>query len=100
MGSMETYSVNDVASNKDIDNLYSIYYDFKSPDATKVISHDYPIKHVCKEYLLVTELNLIGSVGGALGMFVGFSFTGCTELFMSQVTRFFPILLMRKRARK
>ena len=34
-----------------------------------------PIK-VYKEYLLYDEAGLIGSVGGTLGLFIGFSFSG------------------------
>ena len=38
-----------------------------------------PFKTVNVEYLEMTLMSLIGSVGGTLGMFVGFSFMGMLE---------------------
>ena len=43
--------------------LVEIFYWFKSNDI-----------QVCKEYLIYDENGLIGSVGGTLGLFIGFSF--------------------------
>ena len=41
-----------------------------------------PIKTVKKEYLVITWISVVGTVGGTLGMFVGFSILGSLEWLM------------------
>ena len=57
-------------------NVFSISYDFGSPDTSKELRTDRPFKTVHKEYYLLDEWGLIGNVGGTLGLFTGFSFFG------------------------
>ena len=40
------------------------------------------IKTLHQEYYIMTEIGLIGTVGGTLGLFVGLSFTGCGTVMM------------------
>ena len=54
------------------DHFKLIYY-FGSPEYTKVF----------EEYLIMNEMGLIGNVGGTLGMFIGFSFTGVIAFIIS-----------------
>ena len=49
-------------------NTYEIYYEFAPP--MKVMS--------LQEYLIFDMVGMIGSVGGTLGMCIGFSFSGLT----------------------
>ena len=48
-----------------------------------------------QEILVFDEIDLLGSLGGALGLFVGFSFLGCATTFLENVfnkaTTFFNI---------
>ena len=53
------------------DNLFG--FDFHFGRHTKTVK---------KEYLITSEMTLVGNVGGMLGLFVGFSFLGTTEFLM------------------
>ena len=62
----------DSSANASGDHFKLIYY-FGSPEYTKVF----------EEYLIMNEMGLIGNVGGTLGMFIGFSFTGVIAFVIS-----------------
>ena len=70
---------------------YSFKLDLDSKEADERL-RDYrsrkPYKTVHREYLLMTEMSLVGNVGGMLGLFVGFSFLGLSESIMDCMTRF------------
>ena len=60
------------------DNKYMVWSSF-TPRRTKRGKYSrYFSIDVHKEYLAVTGTSLVGNVGGQLGLFVGFSFTGLT----------------------
>ena len=61
------------SANPDDRNYFKLIYYFGNPEYTKVY----------KEYVIMTEMNLIGNVGGTLGMFIGFSFSGVIALIIS-----------------
>ena len=44
--------------------------------------------YVSEEYLIYDEINVIGSVGGTLGMFIGFSMTGVVSWVFSKIRKF------------
>ena len=48
-----------------------------------------PYKTVHTEYLVTTWITLVGTVGGTLGMFVGFSIIGTSEWFMANIWKCF-----------
>ena len=51
------------------------------------------MKKIEEEILVVNLAGLIGSIGGAFGMFFGFSFLGCcADLIDRLVSRFFGLL--------
>ena len=58
---------------------WSFEYHFVIPESSKDIRIMKPFKYVYKEYLIMSEISLIGNVGGTLGLFVGFSFLGTSE---------------------
>ena len=52
------------------------------------------VKKVQKEHLLMSEMSLIGIVGGTLGLFVGFSFTGSLEWIHDYWEKVWPYLIL------
>ena len=56
--------------------------DSKNKDIQEVGRSTGPSKIVHEEYFVTPWWSLVGNVGGALGMFVGFSFIGATEKMM------------------
>ena len=59
-------------------NVLVFGYKFDSPRSYDMRSEK-AFKKVNKEYLEMTLMSLIGSVGGTLGMFVGFSLNGMLD---------------------
>ena len=57
----------------DVAHSVQFKYRFANPQSVKV--HE--------EYLIYDMIGLIGSVGGTLGMFIGFSFTGVVTCFFN-----------------
>ena len=57
--------------------LLKIYYFYDSPVSVTVF----------EEYLIYDMASLIGSVGGTLGMCIGFSFTGLISMILNQVLK-------------
>ena len=49
---------------------------FGAPESSRGGRANAPYKTVHKEYYLITRTQLIGTVGGTMGMFIGFSFSG------------------------
>ena len=64
-------------------NTMGFDYQFALPTATKHVRSKKPLKKVKTEYWLLPLSTLVGNVGGTLGMFVGFSFIGVSERFLS-----------------
>ena len=60
-------------------STYEIYYEFAPP--MKVTS--------LQEYLIFDMVGMIGSVGGTLGMCIGFSFSGITTNLLNFMERRF-----------
>ena len=80
-------------------NGFKLAYKFGLPDATKIIRSERPFKKVSQEYLLITELSLIGILGGALGMFIGFSFVGTSDWVMEYISKLCTKISDRKKKR-
>ena len=55
--------------------IYSFRYRFAPPHTEKIF----------KEYLIYDIVNMVGSVGGNLGMWIGFSFTGIISHLMKMI---------------
>ena len=55
--------------------------------------HDHLIVH--EEYLIYDLVGMVGSVGGTLGMFIGFSFSNVISHILSIVKQYFPISLCK-----
>ena len=55
------------------DDFFQIIYDFGNPLITKVF----------EEYVIMDAMSLVGTVGGTMGMFIGFSFSGVVGLIIS-----------------
>ena len=58
-----------------------IDYKFVQPLASTNLRSIQPLKFVRREYLIMTSMSIIGYIGGILGMFLGFSFSGAFEGF-------------------
>ena len=56
---------------------------FQLPDATRGFMSKTPYKIIKTEQYIISGLQLLGNVGGILGIFVGFSFLGITEPLLS-----------------
>ena len=54
-------------------DFFKIIYDFGFPLYMKVF----------EEYVIMDEMSLVGNVGGTMGMFIGFSFSGVIGLIIS-----------------
>ena len=63
----------------DADSTLVVGYKFELPDYNTNSRSDEPYKTVKREYLIITWISMIGTVGGTLGMFVGFSLIGTSE---------------------
>ena len=90
--SVTEYKLRDesISSSDDLDigdSTFIIDYAFSPPDATKALRNDFPYKTVHEEYLILDEMTMIGSVGGTLGLFTGFSFFGATVWTMVRLTK-------------
>ena len=59
---------------KDPFNSLVFEYEFELPSITRDQRSEDPFKTVNTEYLIITWQSLVGTVGGTLGIFVGFSF--------------------------
>ena len=56
---------------------------FQLPDATRGFMSKTPYKTIKTEQYIVSGLQLLGNVGGILGIFVGISFLGISEPILS-----------------
>ena len=54
-------------------DIFQLIYDFGNPLYMKVF----------EEYVIMDEMSLVGNVGGTMGMFIGFSFSGVIGLIIS-----------------
>ena len=54
-------------------NYFKLIYYFGNPQYTKVFD----------EFIIMNALGLLGNVGGTLGMFIGFSFSGVIAMIIS-----------------
>ena len=72
----------------DSPNKFALDLSFNSPSSTKNLRSDQPFKTMSTEYSTLSEMTLLGNVGGHLGMFVGFSFITCSEWFLEAICRF------------
>ena len=63
----------------DADSTIVVGYKFELPDFNRDPRSDEPYKTVKREYLIITWISMIGTVGGTLGMFEGFSLIGTSQ---------------------
>jgi len=52
---------------------------------------------ISKEYVLLDTAALIGSVGGSLGLFIGFSFSGFIETMFNYLKKAWKKLIQRRK---
>ena len=55
---------------------FEFKYQFRVPESSNGERTRWPVKTVIQEHYLWTGETLLGNIGGSLGMFIGFSFTG------------------------
>ena len=58
---------------------FIISYEFQLPEVNNNLRLSKPFKTVKKQYAITTGITLVGTVGGTLGLFVGFSFIGTSS---------------------
>ena len=78
--------VKTVGVNKET-NQFTVEYGFELPESNSNLRSHKPFKTVKTEYLITTWISLIGTVGGTLGMFVGFSIIGTSQWFFTSVKK-------------
>ena len=66
---------------------FIVEYSFDPPRDTRDSRTTNPYKTIKKEHFTMSSMSLLGSVGGTLGMFVGFSFIGLSETLMNGLER-------------
>ena len=64
---------------------FAFRYNFELPESNLNVRSEKPFKIVRKEYWIVSGMDLVGSVGGTLGLFVGFSFMDTINWFISKI---------------
>ena len=82
---------------------YSFSLDRKSKGAEeRLMKHrsEEPYKIVCKEYLIMSGISLVGNVGGMLGLFIGFSFLGISEWIVDGLTKVWATRWKTKKIKK
>ena len=72
-------------------------YSFGTPASTRDTKSRKLSKIVKTEYLVIPLMSLVGSVGGTLGMFLGFSFIGTSEWFIGFVETLLGKILVNKK---
>ena len=65
---------------------YMFFLYFASPDWVRGEYTEELQIEVHREYLMWTAISMVGSIGGQLGLWVGFSFAGFLSGFMSKLT--------------
>ena len=75
-------------------------YEFETPKYSRDIRSKAPHKTVKTEYVINTLVSLIGTVGGTMGMFVGFSIIGMFESLMAHLDMFWKWLIIRNQNSK
>ena len=69
------------------DGKRNIIFAYQIPDQNIVVEH---------EYLIHDFTSMLGSIGGTLGMFIGFSFLGTLSTFLSWLQRLMEYIFSRK----
>ena len=69
----------EVEYDTEIEDKHEIYLAYNMAPPKTVTVHE--------EYLIYDTIGLIGSVGGTLGMFIGFSFSNAIGTFMKNIVR-------------
>ena len=77
-------------------NSFILEYRFQLPKLARDRRSKDPFKTVKREYLIITWISLVGTVGGTLGMFVGFSFLGLSESTLNVAGNVYRWLRMKK----
>ena len=81
-------------------NGYRIMYHFDLPSSTTDIRSEQPFKTVMREYYTMSLMQLIGNVGGTLGMFIGFSFIGASDWLLPKCSKIIVSISQRLRAKE
>ena len=69
-------------------NAFSFTLTFALPSSTKNLRSDEPFKTIHIETKSLSEMTLVGNIGGHLGMFIGFSFIACSVWLMELISKF------------
>ena len=75
---------------------FAFRYNFELPESNLNVRSEKPYKIVRKEYWIVSGMDLVGTVGGTLGLFVGFSFMDTINWFISNIFTTFWTWMRRK----
>ena len=57
-------------------NGFAFDYKFSVVESSRGQRTNEPTKQLHKEYYLVTKMGLVANIGGTMGLFIGFSFSG------------------------
>ena len=84
--SVQEYTVSDKVPPTTQTTVPRFYFQFElsMPKSSKGQREYAPFKVVSTELLVVTDLGLMGNVGGLLGLFIGFSIIGVFEWIMEK----------------
>ena len=75
---------------------FQFFVQYGEPKYSRGYRSDRPRIKVYKENLVWSGLELLGNIGGQLGMFIGFSFSGCIIWMINGLIQFCSNLLIKK----
>ena len=78
---MVNYSIPNNNPNDETNLWFWFWYQFEDVDEKGII--------VNEEYLIYDTINMIGSLGGTLGLFIGFSFSNVLDVMIISIKRCF-----------
>ena len=76
-----------LSTHQDANRSFDFEAYFELPETTRDVRRDMPFKTIRTEYLLMSQMLLVGNVGGTLGVFIGFSIFGTSEWFIGVFTK-------------
>ena len=88
-----------LSTHQDANRSFDFEAYFELPDTTRDVRTDMPFKTIRTEYLLMSQMLLVGNVGGTLGVFIGFSIFGTSEWFIGVVINLWTCLRNTRKLR-
>ena len=93
------YFVKNVEDNIRISDrtVFLMHYEISMAESTNTMWTDNFVKTVREEHYIMTDVGLIGTVGGTLGLFVGLSFLDMGTKMVTTITNGLSKLVCKKR---